>query len=265
MTSTLQIPAELQAAPPRRVARCRRHGETWWQRHRATVRWLIVAVIGFGLSLGMVSELTLLLLAPTQQATIKALTVSKTYTSKGGPIYHYEVTYSYHAPDDPGALEGSGPITADEYDALRGKHSMMIHVGPSGGTTLHRTFWRYVDARWFLWFVAVGLDALAVTLFRREWLRRRQVRKLASEGRPVLGRIISSGTDKSAWTYDAYMVKYEFSLPDSASKSSYTNCVPVRRRTYERMRAGQSVVVIYDPRHPSQSILYDLCDYYVKP
>lgn len=263
MTSTLQIPAELEVPPPRQVVRRRRHGETWWQRHRATVRWAIVACIGIALLWRTLGEFMSLVLTSPQEATIDTLTVT-THHHSSRDVKYYEMTYSYHPVGSPAGadpVKGTIPITGDEYDALRGKHTAKIHVGSLGVTTLHRSAWRYIDASWFSWFAAIGLNVLAFKLFRRELLRRRQVRRLVSEGRPVVGQITSSDIDKSAWTNDAYVVKYEFAATDAAAAAPHRDSVPIRRRDYERTQKGQDVIVLYDPRHPSHSILYEFCDY----
>ena len=82
MTSTCKSPPSCRGAGSRRVARRPRRDETRWQRHRAAIRWAIVASFAIGLLVANVGELLSLMLAPLQQATIESVRASETLVQR---------------------------------------------------------------------------------------------------------------------------------------------------------------------------------------
>ncbi|HEY2584332.1 MAG TPA: DUF3592 domain-containing protein [Tepidisphaeraceae bacterium] len=263
MPSTVQIPADLQAAPPRRVAWGHREG--WWQMYGVWFGLATSAMLGILVFAAVASEPLLLALTPPLQATVKAVTMSRANTRSrwSRRTVTYQVYYSYRPRGWPAVLdpvENCDSISQGEYHALHDKASVMIHAGPLGLTTLHRTLWGYIAARWLWWCMILVWNGLTFILLRQTWLRRHRARRLLRNGRPAVGRITGRGTDRNAWAPNAHVVKYEFSVGDAASPPHRAS-TPVGVRDYERARVGQHVIVVYDPHDLDQSLVYDFCRY----
>jgi Protein of unknown function (DUF3592) len=192
-----------------------------------------------------------------------------TRTSKGGTSYHAD--YIYDLPGGQRRTKDAG-ISAASYERLNraaaggraasaGDGTIRVrsigappifydHVVESGGGGP----WGVVGSIWLFGLFWNGVLSVFVHLaYIGPW----RVRRLYRSGTPVEGRVISKRVSRGKST--AYYVRYAYQTADG---DNFDREMTTSREHYEVASHGASVTVLYDPRKPRRSVVYEYGPHY---
>jgi hypothetical protein len=102
--------------------------------------------------------------------------------------------------------------------------------------------------------------AIIATLIVHFVLRRRGLwvspRALVRDGQPIFGQITNKWTQRRRGP--KYWLQYSYELnPNRPLKST----MPVTAAIYDQAQKDARVLILYDPDHPRQSVIYSYCGY----
>jgi hypothetical protein len=103
------------------------------------------------------------------------------------------------------------------------------------------------------------LSVFLWTLYVRPWRGRMLVRN----GTPVVG-IVRSWAPQPGKGGPAYRLTYEYAAADSSGLAEpRSGKMTTRRKEAADYLPGRLVTIVYDPRKPARSVIYELADYRV--
>jgi hypothetical protein len=218
-------------------------------------------IVGLGFLLAMPLSVVWAAFGTDHQARVERTWTTR--RSKGG--YTYRVAYAY--PLGPG-----GAVRHDEAVVSARTYRTLTAHRPKGGppaTLRVRSIgsapplmydgvieaggspWSKVGMVWF--FATFWNGVLSVFVYIL-YLAPRRVRRLYRSGIPVAGRIVSK-RDWRGGKSTAYYVRYAFENPDAGPCEREMNVSP---RSYQLATPGDAVTILYDPRKPKRSVIYEL-------
>jgi hypothetical protein len=194
--------------------------------------------------------------------------VAKLSTSRGkGTKPYYRVEYAYTV--NGGEHTTTETVNADEYNALRVGDQYAVRVleslpdilpqvrGPGGSR------WR-------------GFAALGIALFWNgilslfvwmAWVVPWRTRQLLRYGSVAAGTVCDKQTRAGSKGGRTYVVRYDYrvvpedSMNPELTAQSLESEMYVTPADYEKAEVGKGVTVIYDPRKPKRSLVYEFAEY----
>jgi hypothetical protein len=179
-----------------------------------------------------------------------------------GKTYRY-VDYEYTADGRPYA--GRLSVNADEYQQVAAGDRITVRAlesapdtdpwpGLPGSTPL-----RNLGGKWFFALFWNGIMSMAVWfIYVRPW----QVRRLVRWGQPTEG-IVRAATVSINKGTKSYHVTYEYAAPgdEDLLPTVFTRKMTSTQKSAANVKLGDLVTVLYDPRKPRRSVVYQLTDY----
>ncbi|MFL5341449.1 MAG: DUF3592 domain-containing protein [Gemmataceae bacterium] len=191
------------------------------------------------------------------------VTDHKTYQSKG--TTHYQVTYSYpvNEIDYIRVLD----VNSEQYASLEVGQPFPVRVLPAWPRMHPQPLgpdnpWRNMTGMLLLVFFWNGILSIFVWL---AWVAPWRLRQLVKYGSAVTGHVFAKETRRGKGT--TYFVRYNYVVPPEESADPFVkgqSCEGRMDVTIEDFKAaeeGQAVTVLYDPRKPKRSLIYDFAEY----
>jgi hypothetical protein len=231
---------------PRRV---RRHGPTVFGGRRMMP--IIILALASWVGLIILAIEPLAMLARTVPGTARH--ISAHVDSKHRRSWSMRYTYV-----DPAGSQISqeDDITKAEAARLRPGSPLRVHVVRVGGwryALLHRPFGQYASLRGFPWSMMVWLSFVFSMLVLVVWLKGQVRRRLVRQGTPALGKLTSKRIENVR--VRNFWLKYDFLEPGPASETR-TGEMVVTADQYNAVHPGDSLIIVYDPKHPGRSVIY---------
>jgi hypothetical protein len=186
----------------------------------------------------------------------------RTERGKGGP--YYRVEYTFELPTG----MGTGEATVDEAAFSRLAVGDIVNVrflpGFRAGPQLLADGARSpASDLWKIWLFIVFWDGAMLVLVWPGVVRPLRQRSLVRHGVAVPGRITDKYETKNQRP-KGYRVRYSYSAPapgPSGEDMEYQRVMYIREEDYNRVRAEDRVIVLYDWRKPRRSLVYECADY----
>jgi hypothetical protein len=194
--------------------------------------------------------------------------VQRLYTSHGkGGTYH-QVAYTFALP----GAEGAGDATVDEaaFNRMAKGDPVTVRVLPGfrmGPQLLLEGARGPLSDSWKMALFIVGWDGLMSIIVWQAVVRPLRQRALVRHGAAVPGQITEKHATSSGKSR-GYKVHYTYIAPapgPGGQDMEYQRVMSVQEEDYDRLRAEDRVIVIYDPRKPHRSLVYRCADYEVLP
>lgn len=93
------------------------------------------------------------------------------------------------------------------------------------------------------------------------WLAPRRMRRLFSHGQQATGTVMSKTVTETESSH-SYGLTYEYT--DSTGRKHTQQTGRVAYRLWKPLHEDQQITVLYDPRSPERSVLYEAGDYLIK-
>jgi hypothetical protein len=216
-----------------------------------TAPFLAVAVVL--LALGFFEPI-LLFVIPAQPAHI--LKQWQVYKDRVGVSNYVEYRL------DRSGFTARDQLLPEEYRALNVGDPIKahaIHVGPLGYAALDRPPAKYFRYRMILYFSAAFAVAIAGVMYYAIWLLPWRSRWLAKNGKATFGAVVSKGIYQGGRRYIAFRLTYQF----KAMGELYARRIQINPQRYDSANIKDLVIILFDPKRPSRSIVYDYCDFVV--
>ncbi|HET6248375.1 MAG TPA: DUF3592 domain-containing protein [Tepidisphaeraceae bacterium] len=204
----------------------------------------------------VVGDPLFILLTPAVPGEVN--TISSTHTARGGTKWHVNFAYFPQRPAGPNRLVDNQSITPDEASRLHRGDRLLVHQARFGAVhyaTIARTFDDYARDWWFVWAWALVWNSIMLAVLYSAWIVPMRYKRLVREGEPVVGRIMAVNSTGKSGTF--HRVKYEFRTA-GLSPIRHANEMTVTSKEYDGASAGDSIVVLYDPRRPHRNVAYQL-------
>jgi len=240
------IPVELRSAPPRQVRLRGGRGPRIMGLRVFVVPHLL---IGIAVLVVVIGEPLWLWGYPPILGRITSM--KQSISPKGRTRDEVDYIYRWNGR----AINDSATVSPAAYQRLQSSQYVKVHALNVGGyqfSELEMTPKEFAAARWFLWPWAIVWNGMLLLMLRQPILAKRLVRN----GEAVVGKILDKKSYRGRST--RFAVSYEYA-PRTGQPLRRT--MTVSGADYESAAIGKEIVVLYDPNHPANSVVYQYADY----
>jgi hypothetical protein len=193
-------------------------------------------------------------LIPAQPARIVGLSTDP--KGRGGVAYYVEYE-----------LDRSGFIGRDEAQPLeyqtfyvgQAVKARVLHLGQLGYSVLDRSLESYVGHRLILWLGALFALAIGGVLFYAIWLMPWRSHWLARHGKATFGAVVSKSIFHGGRRQVFFTLTYQF----KAMGTLQSRRIRISSQRFDSSGIKDLVIILFDPKRPVRSIVYDYCDFIV--
>ncbi len=210
---------------------------------------LAVCVALLGL---VVIEPIVVFLLPAQPARI----VGQWHEFSGRRGTAYYVEYKF----DPSGFTGRDQVLPDEYAAFAVGQTVLahvIHLGPVGYSALDRSPRGYAHYRMIAWLGASFAAAIGGVCFYGLWLLPWRSNWLARYGVATFGAVVEKRVFHDHRRHLHFTLTYQF----KAQGILRAQRIRISPQRYDSTDVKDLLIILFDPKRPSRSIVYDYCDF----
>ncbi|MGA3067239.1 MAG: hypothetical protein ABSF29_10375 [Tepidisphaeraceae bacterium] len=161
---------------------------------------------------------------------------------------------------DRSGLIGRDQVLQNEFAAYHVGQAIKahaIHLGKVGYAALDRSLQAYARYRLIDWFgAAVGI-AVGTVLFYGIWLVPWRSHWLVKNGKATFGAIVAKSIICTGRRQCSFTLTYQF----KAMGNLWARRMSINPRRYDSAALKDLVIVLFDPKRPKHSIVYDYCDF----
>ena len=261
-TMSFALPSDLPP-PPRRLRA--RPGIGWVP---TVSRWFLRlfitphCIVGVGLILSLLYTMLVLLFGTDMPGQITDFNI---HQSKGKPVYH--ITYRYTV-DQIDYFRELG-VNAEQYANVQKGQPLAVRVFPAFPATSPQPQgpdnpWSNLPGNLLLVLFWNGILSMFVWM---AWIAPWRKRQLLIHGAATGGQIIAKDRVTGGKGGPRYQVQYAYFVPQEETAGLAPMGLPcngqmeVPVNDFTAADIGQSVTVIYDPRKPKRSLVYEFAEY----
>jgi hypothetical protein len=133
----------------------------------------------------------------------------------------------------------------------------LFHLGPLHYSALDRSPAAYARYRMILWLgVSFGL-AIGGVLFYAIWLLPWRSRWLAQNGQATFGAVVEKSIIRAGRRHISFTLTYQFKV----NGDLWARRIRISPYRYDDADLKDLVIILFDPKRPRHSIVYDYCDF----
>jgi hypothetical protein len=213
----------------------------------APVLVFFVGLLGF-----VVLDAVVVFLLPARPARVVGQT--RVYKARLGTAYYVEYQF------DRSRFSAWDEVMPEEYRGLWVGEAVKAHLifwGPWDYSALDRSVGDYAQYRMILWFSGAFALAIGWVILHAMWLGPWRVRWLAKHGRATFGAVVGKSIVHSRRRQLSFTLTYQF----KAMGNLHARRIRISPQRYDSAGIKDLVIILFDPKKPARSIVYDYCDF----